>query len=110
MTAPTAALQPAGKAAIGPTRKRGCSEGIEEAPEMDRSPRGTGKIGVTGGLTPPPAGRLRCQSQTGSKENGEEGGGVKLQRRAQLEGEITSWTAGASESPPEGAEPTQTVG
>lgn len=133
MAAPTAALQPAGETGIGPRRRRGCSEGIEEAPEVDCSPRGTGKTGANRGLTPPPAGRLRRQSQRwrrkeDEKEEGEGQGRqgarttaeerhregereeerVMLGGQAQPEGEIARGTAGASEVPPEGAESTQT--
>lgn len=121
--APTSALQPEGKAGTGPRRRRGCLEGIEEAPEMDCSPTGTGKTGANRGLTPPPAGRLRWQSQRRRKEGEKEEGGhrgeereeerVKLGGRAQPEVEATRGTAGASEGPPEGppegAGPTQTT-
>lgn len=74
--APTAALQPAGKAGIGPRRRRGCSERTEEAPEMDWSPRGTGKTGENWGLTPPPAGQLRWRNQRRRRkgDEDEEGG------------------------------------
>lgn len=132
MAAPTAVLQSAGKDGIGPRRRRGCSEGIEEAPEMDWSPRGAGRTGENQGLTLPPTGWLKRRSQRRRrKEDGKEDGGgegcpgvrtpeerhwegereeerVMLGGQAQPEGEIVRGTAGASEGPPEGAEPVQT--